>query len=114
MELATGRKASEGDEHTSLAEWAWRHFQEDNPIDDALDEEVRKPCNLDEMCHVFKLGIMCTGTLPSNRPSMKEVLKILLRCNRPLVYGEKYSPPLKNSKCEKVLENNDATLASMV
>jgi len=44
---------------------------------DALDEEVKEPRCLDEMCFVFKLGIICTGTLPSTRPSMKEVLNIL-------------------------------------
>jgi hypothetical protein len=51
---------------------------------------------------------------------MKEVLKILLRRSQPLVFGEKNiseydaSPLLKNSKRERVLENNDATLASIV
>ncbi|XP_062149200.1 receptor-like protein kinase 5 [Alnus glutinosa] len=77
LELATGRKATDGDEHTSLAEWAWRHFQQGGPVVDALDEEVKEPRYLDEMCFVFKLGIICTGTLPSTRPSMKEVLNIL-------------------------------------
>jgi len=81
LELATGRKASEGDEHTSLVQWAWRQIQESKPIVDALDEKVRELCYLDEMSCVFQLGIICTGTLPSSRPSMKEVLKILLRCN---------------------------------
>jgi hypothetical protein len=33
------------------------------------------------MCFVFKLGILCTSTKPSERPSMKEVLKNLLRPN---------------------------------
>ncbi|PIA64624.1 hypothetical protein AQUCO_00100236v1 [Aquilegia coerulea] len=79
LELVTGREAKEGDEHTCLAEWAWRHFQEDKAIESALDEEVKEPCYLDEMSMVFKLGLMCTGTLPSNRPTMKEVLQILLR-----------------------------------
>jgi hypothetical protein len=120
LELATGRKASEGDEHTSLVRWAWRQIQESKPIVDALDEKVKELCYLDEMSCVFQLGIICTGTLPSSRPSMKEVLKILLRCTQPLVFGEKIiseydaSPLLKNSKRERVLENNDATLASVV
>uniref|UniRef100_A0A2N9HEG2 non-specific serine/threonine protein kinase n=1 Tax=Fagus sylvatica TaxID=28930 RepID=A0A2N9HEG2_FAGSY len=78
---ATGRKANHGDEHTSLAEWAWRHIQEGNPVVDALDEEVRENSYLEKMCCVFTLGIICTGTQPSTRPSMKEVLQVLLRCN---------------------------------
>ncbi|XP_059431676.1 receptor-like protein kinase HSL1 [Corylus avellana] len=88
LELATGRKACDGDENTSLAEWAWRRFQEGGPLVDALDEEVKELRYLDEMCCVFQLGIICTGILPSTRPSMKEVLKILLRWNQPPVFGE--------------------------
>ncbi|XP_041009043.1 receptor-like protein kinase 5 [Juglans microcarpa x Juglans regia] len=77
LELTTGRKANDGDEHTSLAEWALRHIQDGKPIGDALDEEVKEPCHLNEMCHVFRLGLYCTSTQPSTRPSMKEVLKVL-------------------------------------
>uniref|UniRef100_A0A2N9HST0 Serine-threonine/tyrosine-protein kinase catalytic domain-containing protein n=1 Tax=Fagus sylvatica TaxID=28930 RepID=A0A2N9HST0_FAGSY len=53
LELTTGREANDGDEHTSLAQWAWRHIQKGNPIVDALDEEVKEPCYLDEMSCVF-------------------------------------------------------------
>ncbi|KAL5697759.1 hypothetical protein ACHQM5_028876 [Ranunculus cassubicifolius] len=90
LELTTGRVPNDGDEHTSLAEWAWRHFQDDKVVVDALDEEVKEPSNLEEMSVVFRLGIICTGALPSSRPSMKEVLQILLQCNSHQPYGEKY------------------------
>ncbi|KAG6718551.1 hypothetical protein I3842_04G156600 [Carya illinoinensis] len=89
LELTTGRKANYGDEHTSLAEWALRHIQDGKPIGDALDEEVKEPCHLNAMCHVFRLGLYCTDTLPSTRPSMKEVLKVLLQCSQPVRNEEK-------------------------
>ncbi|KAF5458958.1 hypothetical protein F2P56_022950 [Juglans regia] len=89
LELTTGRKANDGDEHTSLAEWALRHIQDGKPIVDALDEEVKEPCHLNEMCHVFRLRLYCTGTQPSTRPSMKKVLKVLLQCCQPVRNGEK-------------------------
>ncbi|XP_042977289.1 receptor-like protein kinase 5 [Carya illinoinensis] len=89
LELTTGRKANDGDEHSSLAEWALRHIQDGKLIGDALDEEVKEPCHLNEMCHVFKLGLYCTSTQPSTRPSMKEVLKVLLQCSQPVRNGEK-------------------------
>ncbi|KAG6718535.1 hypothetical protein I3842_04G155300 [Carya illinoinensis] len=89
LELTTGRKANDGDEHTSLAEWALRHIQDGKPIGDALDEEVKESCHLNEMCHVFKLGLYCTSTQASTRPSMKEVLKVLLQCSQPVRNGEK-------------------------
>ncbi|KAH7512928.1 hypothetical protein FEM48_Zijuj12G0142400 [Ziziphus jujuba var. spinosa] len=122
LELATGRQANQGDEHTSLAEWAWRHVQEGNDIVEALDEEVKEPRYLEEMRSVFKLGIICTGTLPSTRPSMKEVVHILLRCGNQLAYGQKivwneydFAPLLKNSKRERGLEeDNHSSLATIV
>ena len=64
-----------------LLNGAWRHIQEGNPEVDALDEEVRETSYLEKMCCVVTLGIICTGTQPSTRPSMKEVLQVLLRCN---------------------------------
>ncbi|PIA42930.1 hypothetical protein AQUCO_02000403v1 [Aquilegia coerulea] len=88
LELTTGREPNDGDEHTSLAEWAWRHFQEDHPLVDALDEEVKEPCYLEDMNVIFRLGLICTGTLPSTRPSMKEVLQVLLRCQSQQLYRE--------------------------
>ncbi|XP_077217679.1 uncharacterized protein LOC143852132 [Tasmannia lanceolata] len=82
LELVTGREASNGDsENTCLAEWVWHHFQESDSITGVLDGEIRETCHLDAMNTVLKLGLMCTGTLPSSRPSMKEVLQILLRCS---------------------------------
>ncbi|XP_068641988.1 uncharacterized protein [Aristolochia californica] len=88
LELATGRGPHDGGEHTSLAEWAWRLFQEENLIEDALDKAIEEPDYADAMQKVFKLGVVCTSTLPSARPSMKDVLQILLRCE-----GKKTSSP---------------------
>ncbi|XP_021807183.1 receptor-like protein kinase HSL1 [Prunus avium] len=118
LELTTGREAIDGDEHTSLAEWAWRLAQEDNPLANALDQDIKEPCYLDEMCSVFKLGIYCTKKIPSARPSMKDVLQILLRCNHPVVHIEKNeyvaAPLLKNSKREQILEDCDGGLVTNV
>ncbi|KAJ6758323.1 RECEPTOR KINASE-LIKE PROTEIN XA21 [Salix koriyanagi] len=76
------------DEHTSLAEWAWRRFGQGKPIFDSLDREIKKSCFLQEMTTVFDLGLVCTHTLPTTRPSMKDVLEILRRCS-PATNGEK-------------------------
>ncbi|WJX25978.1 hypothetical protein P8452_14964 [Trifolium repens] len=89
LELTTGKKATRGDDHSSLADWAWRHIQTESNIDELLDKEVMKPSHLDGMCGVFKLGIMCTAKLPSRRPSMKDVLHILLRCEGGIVFGQR-------------------------
>lgn len=77
LELVTGKEPKDGDEHTSLAEWAWKHYGEGKPIGDAIDEEMKEQCYLQEMIAMFRLGLICTSTLPTNRPSMKEILQIL-------------------------------------
>lgn len=79
LELVTGREPINGDEHINLAQWAWNHHEEGNPVVDAIDEEIKEACFLNEMSSMFKLGLICTSTIPSARPSMKEVLQILLR-----------------------------------
>nr|XP_027066129.1 receptor-like protein kinase HSL1 [Coffea arabica] len=121
LELVTGREGNYGDETSSLAEWAWRHFQEGKPIIDAFDEDIMEPCYLDEIANVFKLGIFCTGLVPSNRPTMRDVLQILLRSVHSVPMGEKngrsecdFAPLLNNSKREKSLIDEDGGFDSMV
>uniref|UniRef100_A0A2N9G6I4 Serine-threonine/tyrosine-protein kinase catalytic domain-containing protein n=1 Tax=Fagus sylvatica TaxID=28930 RepID=A0A2N9G6I4_FAGSY len=103
LELATGRKANDGDEYTSLAQTAWRHIQEGNPIVDALDEEVKEPSYLDELSCVFNLGIICTNTQPSKRLSIKRLCKFCSNATKDLFMERRMptslydaSPLLKN------------------
>ncbi|XP_058074145.1 receptor-like protein kinase HSL1 [Magnolia sinica] len=94
LELVTGRQANydSSDGHGCLAEWAWRHFQDGHAMIDALDEKIWEARFMDEMSVVLKLGLICTSTLPSSRPSMKDVLEILLQC------GPLQSPQLRVAK----------------
>ncbi|KAG8636194.1 hypothetical protein MANES_16G109132v8 [Manihot esculenta] len=89
LELTTGKEAPFGDEDTCLAKWAWRHMSEGRPIVNALDKEITESSYLDEMIIVFKLGVKCTSKLPSDRPSMREVLRVLGQYNYPVVNGLK-------------------------
>ncbi|KAK7314399.1 hypothetical protein VNO77_32921 [Canavalia gladiata] len=115
LELTTGKEANYGDEHSSLAEWAWRHHQLGSNIKELLDNDVREDSYLDGMCKVFKLGVMCTSTLATARPTMKEVLQILLSSQESLSYGDRnvshYDdvPLLRDSKREYKLDiDNDS------
>ncbi|KAL8498309.1 hypothetical protein ACS0TY_021577 [Phlomoides rotata] len=81
LELITGREAHDGDDSSSLAQWSWRQFQQ---IVDAVDEDIKEPLYLEDINTVLKLGLMCTSTLPSSRPPMKDVLQILLGCTHAL------------------------------
>ncbi|KAI7743221.1 hypothetical protein M8C21_007495 [Ambrosia artemisiifolia] len=84
LELVTGKEPHAGDSEMNLAEWTWKHFSEGKSMVDALDPEIKQAnCYMEEISLVFKLGLICTSTLPSSRPSMKEVLEILRRCDTP-------------------------------
>ncbi|MCD7472287.1 hypothetical protein HAX54_013349, partial [Datura stramonium] len=78
LEMVIGREPINGDEHINLAQWAWNYHEEGSPIVDTIDEEIKEACFLKEMSSMFKLGLICTSTMPSARPSMKQVLQILL------------------------------------
>ncbi|XP_028794282.1 MDIS1-interacting receptor like kinase 1 [Neltuma alba] len=115
LELTTGKEANYGDDHSSLAEWAWHQIQLGNNIEQVLDEDVKEISYLKEMCSVFKLRVMCTAKEPVGRPSMKEALNILLRLKEPCGYVEMNFghfddvPLLKNSKRESRLDiGNDS------
>ncbi|KAJ6759366.1 RECEPTOR KINASE-LIKE PROTEIN XA21 [Salix koriyanagi] len=94
-------------------------MQEEKPIVDVLDEEIKEPCCVDEMGVVFKLGVFCTSISPSERPNMKEILQILLGRNPRWVCGRKNmrlaehaSTPLFNSSKSERLAEIDGSLAS--
>ncbi|XP_023756733.1 receptor-like protein kinase HSL1 [Lactuca sativa] len=87
FELTTGREASNGNEHSSLAEWAMQHALGSEPIEDVLDKDIMEPMYMNDMSSVFKLGLWCTSRLPTNRPSMKEVSKMLLQYTPAMVVG---------------------------
>ncbi|ONK66800.1 uncharacterized protein A4U43_C06F12090 [Asparagus officinalis] len=82
LELTTGREANHGDEHSCLADWAWKNFKEGGSLINLIDEKIRDPAYTDEIELVLRLGIICTGSVPEHRPSMKEVLQVLQRCER--------------------------------
>ncbi|GMQ06323.1 hypothetical protein CsSME_00050957 [Camellia sinensis var. sinensis] len=123
LELVTGRKANDGNEDMCLADWAFQYYnQEGNHMVDVLDEKVKEPHYLDEMTRVFELGIICTWPHPSNRPSMREVLRILLDCNHQLGFGpcnvgSKYnyaSDSLDNSNQGTIFGSEDNSSLSSV
>ncbi|XP_073031672.1 uncharacterized protein [Primulina eburnea] len=121
LELVSGREAHSGDETTSLVEWTWRQIQEGKNLADAVDEDIKEAQYMDEIVCVLKLGIICTGSIPSNRPNMRDALQILLRCSQKSPPREKknineydIAPLLHSRKPERSLEHNDSLFASIV
>ncbi|XP_010648291.1 receptor-like protein kinase HSL1 [Vitis vinifera] len=89
LELVTGREPNSGNEHMCLVEWAWDQFREEKTIEEVMDEEIKEECDTAQVTTLFTLGLMCTTTLPSTRPTMKEVLEILRQCNPQEGHGRK-------------------------
>nr|GME03438.1 receptor-like protein kinase 5 [Ipomoea batatas] len=122
LELVTGREPNDGTAELCLADWARQYVQEGKPIAEALDADIKKPQYLDEMQSVFKLGIFCTDTSPYRRPTMKEVLEILLKFKRQSPYAagningseRDASPLLKHSGSGGSSESEDDEFKSIV
>ena len=82
LELTTGKVANDSGADMCLAEWAWRRYQKGAPFDDVVDEAIREPADMQDILSVFTMGVICTGENPLTRPSMKEVLHQLVRCEQ--------------------------------
>ncbi|AQL03950.1 Putative leucine-rich repeat receptor-like protein kinase family protein [Zea mays] len=82
LELTTGKVANDSGADLCLAEWAWRRYQRGPLLDDVVDEAIREPAYMQDILWVFTLGVICTGENPLTRPSMKEVLHQLIRCEQ--------------------------------
>uniref|UniRef100_A0ACD5ZSI9 Uncharacterized protein n=1 Tax=Avena sativa TaxID=4498 RepID=A0ACD5ZSI9_AVESA len=82
LELTTGKVANDGGADFCLAEWAWRRHQKGPPFNDVVDAHICDPAYMSDILSVFTLGVICTGENPLARPSMKEVLHRLIRCDR--------------------------------
>ncbi|GAB2294076.1 hypothetical protein Dimus_028293 [Dionaea muscipula] len=87
LELLTGKKAVDND---------WNLHQlilsktDDNTVMEVVDPEVSITCmNMSHVRLTFRLALLCTKLLPSERPTMKEVARIL---------GSLLPPPLPLSK----------------
>ncbi|CBI20633.3 unnamed protein product, partial [Vitis vinifera] len=82
LELVSGREPNSVNEHKCLVEWAWDQFREEKSIEEVVDEEIKEQCDRAQVTTLFNLGVRCTQTSPSDRPTMKKVLEILQRCSQ--------------------------------
>ncbi|KAL2496839.1 Receptor-like protein kinase HSL1 [Forsythia ovata] len=86
LELVTGRTPTDPDfGEKDLAMWVYTTLDQkgiDNVVDPSLNSGFKE-----HICRVLDIGLLCTSSLPINRPSMRRVVKMLqaLANNMPIV-----------------------------
>eukprot|EP00253_Pinus_taeda_P019072 PITA_19072 len=95
LELMTGRRPldSEFGDNKDLVKWV---TEKKNGWQEVLDPKL-VGCFKEEMMMVLEVGLLCTSSLPINRPSMRRVVDMLHQANpqqkaKPTPKGGKMSP----------------------
>lgn len=80
LELVTGKRPIDEayGEGKDIAYWVLSHLNDRENILKVLDEEVASESAQEEMIKVLKIGVLCTTKLPNLRPTMREVVKMLV------------------------------------
>ncbi|KAG2594280.1 hypothetical protein PVAP13_5NG636300 [Panicum virgatum] len=88
LELVTGRKAVEyGEDDVVVLQDQVRVLLEHGNALECVDPGMGADFPEDEVLPVLKLGMVCTSQIPSNRPSMAEVVQILQVIKAPVAVG---------------------------
>ncbi|XXG39502.1 hypothetical protein AAC387_Pa01g0446 [Persea americana] len=93
LEIVTGKNPIEPEygEGKDIVNWVSTHLNDRKDIVELLDRKVSLH-NEDEMMKVLKVALLCTTKLPSVRPTMREVVKMLIDVDPCIVTtGEKNS-----------------------
>jgi len=80
LELVTGKKPNDIEFGVDSDIVKWIGNQTDIDMNNVLDSRVADSYR-EEMMLVLRVALICTSTLPINRPSMREVVEMLLRCS---------------------------------
>ncbi|KDP31632.1 hypothetical protein JCGZ_14857 [Jatropha curcas] len=80
LELVTGRRAIEDayGEGKDIVYWVWTHLNNRKNVLKVLDEKISSESVQEDMIKVLKIAILCTTKLPNLRPTMREVVKMLV------------------------------------
>lgn len=80
LELVTGKGPIEEEfgEGKNLVYWVSTHLYSRENVMKVLDEKAVSEVVQDDAIKVLKIATLCTAKLPNLRPSMKEVVKMLV------------------------------------
>ncbi|EAZ02659.1 hypothetical protein OsI_24770 [Oryza sativa Indica Group] len=79
LEVTCGRRpimqVPEGEQHV-LVDWVLEHWHKGS-ITEIVDTKLHGNYNVDEVCLVLKLGLLCSHPLSNARPNIRQVMKYL-------------------------------------
>ncbi|CAI8600495.1 unnamed protein product [Vicia faba] len=80
LELVSGRKAVEEEygDAKDIVYWVLSNLNERESVINILDARVASAHCVDDMIKVLKIAIKCTNKLPTLRPTMRDVVKMLI------------------------------------
>lgn len=81
LELVTGREAVEEEygEAKDIVYWVMTNLNDRQTVlNNILDHRVSSMCLIEDMIKVLKIAIKCTTKLPTLRPTMRDVVKMLI------------------------------------
>lgn len=105
LELVTGRSPVQPlDQGGDLVTWVRRSIQEGVAISEIYDKrlDLSVERTSEEMSLVLRIALFCTNTSPANRPTMREVISMLIEARESV----STSPPSPTS--ETPLSETDA------
>ena len=84
LELITGRTPVQPLDHGGdLVTWARNYIRNNSLTSGILDSRIdlKDETTVNHMITVLKIALICTSTSPSERPSMREVVLMLIESN---------------------------------
>lgn len=100
LELVTGRRPVEEEygEGKDIVYWVLNHLNDRESVLKVLDDKVATIESVeDDMIKVLKVAILCTSKLPTVRPTMREVVKMLIDAD-PCTFRSPDNDSEKNGK----------------
>ncbi|CBI39285.3 unnamed protein product, partial [Vitis vinifera] len=80
LELVTGRRPIEEEygEGKDIVYWVGTHLSDQENVQKLLDRDIVSDLVQEDMLKVLKVAILCTNKLPTPRPTMRDVVKMII------------------------------------
>ncbi|KAK4750551.1 hypothetical protein SAY87_004033 [Trapa incisa] len=97
LEIVCGPKNSTfmGGHCRSLLQMVWKLYKL-NSLSEAVDASLEGDCPREEATHVLKIGLLCTQASAGDRPTMHQVLEMLMYSSSKI--PEPNQPPFLNAR----------------